>query len=403
MTPFMAFPDYHQIPSIEVSTKSTFPKTLPENIHMPKLDLNYMDKDYIDKILPTDSTFCKEMASQGFQSDALMGAWSYSHYSTNYGLVDPNMDRGAVVLHPDGRMSACIADGVSGDGPLSTFVAQLSCQYIALELNKAPLHFTENLQANQQIVSTLLQQCAASIKNEFTLKRRWEDTRFKGSSTIAFATCSPVGNNLHKVHVGALGDSAVFHLSRTDKQITQLNQIHRDLLPGGRGWNLSDCGGCIMASGTLYKLPNLEVSSSLICEQDLLILVTDGLIDNLPEQQIPQAIRLIACHSFFDRSLDDLLKMKRSWCLGSIPSIPTVQELEGFIRDNDPSGLNDSAEITTELVTKRLSTYLEWLTQPVYCMIDRVAQGLQRGPVLHALGMPKLDDCMIITIKPYRG
>ena len=391
------FAQQQQILMNTASTKSMFPQALPETIHMPKLQLEYLGKS-----ISKEHVFHSQMASQGPVVDSVIGAWAYAHNSTNYNSLSfeypqgVNMDRGAIISHSDGRMSACIADGVGGDGPLSTFVAHLVCQYIALELNKAPVHyFTEDQKTNLQIISNLLNNCVRAITNEFNHRR----APLKGSSTLAFATCTPLAEGLHKVQTAALGDSAIFHLSVTEREAKQLNAIHRNILPEGTS-DISDCSGCIMANGSFYKLQNLEVASFILKEEDLLILATDGLLDNLPPKQIPEMISLIVCHPFFDRCVDELIPLKRGWNVGKLPTVPTVEQLKEFVLQNDPEGLDSRAKITTDLVTKRLTTYLQWLTMPVLRLIDRVKSGLQEGPIQFMPGMPKLDDSMIITIKP---
>ncbi|MBS0654304.1 MAG: hypothetical protein JSR46_00875 [Verrucomicrobia bacterium] len=357
----------HQIDTAPLPLTGVEVETETALISMPSLCTNNLH--LLPASLETDEVQKAELGSQGFFiSDD--GSFTYSHesnvslsfYKSDLGLpFAVNMDRGGVVTRPDGSHAACIADGASGDGFFSAFVAQMICEHFLKTYLCKSMQFTENSIQNRLIATDEFYNCAQVVHKQ-------SPNALQGSSTALFVECVPVGQknqkNLYRVQTIALGDGAAFLINFGENKIAQLNKITRRLDSQGYP-DATHAGGLISSKAYIERLENTCATYIEASEDDYIILVTDGFLDNVRDDQDLQLTYFIARHPFFDQPVEQLTKYDRfweNWQDWRKTQLPTIEQLKKFICDNSKGHKFVFPKPTPEQVTKRLATYVKLIT-----------------------------------------
>ncbi|MBS0654235.1 MAG: hypothetical protein JSR46_00515 [Verrucomicrobia bacterium] len=315
------------------------------------------------------------------------GSYAYNHASSlpsSYFKIQKglpfaiNMDRGGVVCRKNGSLAACIADGVSGAGYFSAYVAHMIADYFLQQFATHSLPFTEDMEKNSHIALKLFADCTNHVHARTPGK-------LHGASTALLVECMPTENTKYLVKAIALGDSAVFHINTAERTSTQLNKINRKCDEEGKPIR-KDSGGCIHSNGKIYLHENICAAYTYAEESDYLVLVTDGFLDNVKDGRVNELIALVAFHPFFDKFFELLMRLRKRWDYTS--ELPSIEQLYQFISDNSLEEIRDFPRPTAEQITTRLATYVKIVTT------------YYRPEKLHSDDAPKPDDYMIITISP---
>ncbi len=156
-----------------------------------------------------------------------------------------------------------------------------------------------------------------------------------------------VGDGGWSVHGAALGDAVAILVDGRRGRARVLNAVHR------RCTSALDSGGqagmCLGVDGTV------EVFTAPVTRDDLIILATDGLTDNLLEAELPALLPLIATAHFFDASPaapcpTTLLAPAR---------LPTVDDVRDAVAS---AGFDDMLAVAPHTVAQRLVNYVLWVT-----------------------------------------
>lgn len=373
-------------------------------IYSPNLSLDLIAD--LPGVLNSNDLLREQIGSQGFfVSDD--GSCAYSHESSvpyHYYLSPKgadlpfigcfvNMDRGGITCRADGTFAACIADGAGGRGYFSAFLAQMICNGFMELLSKESVGFTEDQDRNKTITKNLFKEIAFDF-----LKY---DSSHDAASTALFAECVSAGHAVsgkkkYQLHFGSIGDSAIIHVNNATKKAKQLNTIERDLDEFGQP-DCTSAGGSIWL-GSIRESRKIDASRLEISEDDHVILVTDGFLDNVGDGRIDELVETVIYEPFFDQSFDMLTKYDRFWEDEEYAFLPTVEQMKEFIDKNKSGQLLDTNP-TAEQITKRLWNYTKLVT------FNRSRQEdlfYQEKKFCHPYGnyTPKTDDAMIITISP---
>ncbi|MBS0656013.1 MAG: protein phosphatase 2C domain-containing protein, partial [Verrucomicrobia bacterium] len=337
------------------------PKLGPKNAHC--FAMTSLPTDCFSRLPAALIDYAKELGSQGFYVSP-DGSCAYSHetsYPLSFFLKDKtpcivNMDRGGVVSRPDGSVAACVADGVSGGGYFSAFVAHMVSDYLLRAFSDKSLPFTDDAEANKKIAQELFAACGTYTNNLS------EPTHCRGQSTVLFAECIPVGardgKKVYCVQVAALGDGAAFCINGQTQKVTQLNTITRVLNSQGKQ-SVNDTGGCIHAHGFIESKGNTSTARWEALEGDYIVLATDGLLDNARDEKVEELIQYIAFNPFFDRPFEELVKYPRTWEKGYEFKLPTIEEISHLIECSTGSPVSFDLHPTAEQITKRLANYIK--------------------------------------------
>jgi serine/threonine protein phosphatase PrpC len=380
------------------------------DISIPSLNTNNLN--LLPASLHTDELLAIQLGSQGFFKSC-DNSYAYNHESSvcssyyQYTEQIPyvvNMDRGGVVRRPDGSHAACIADGVGGDGYHAAFVAQMICEHFLNTFSHKSMGFTEDPILNKKIAAEVFQACADQVS-------KLSPNTLIGGSTALFVECVPAGQrdekNRYLIQVAALGDGAIIHINSEENKILQLNTIHR------YNNDRYDCGGCVSSWGFIKNQENIVASSVEASEDDYILLVTDGFLDNVRDDKVLEVVELVAFHPFFDQPFEKLVNYNRFWEDKSSPQLPTIEDIKKFILDNDVEKVSTVQKPTSEQITKRLANYTKLVTYLAYRLEDATyTRRLSEPQVVSKPQVattsttnahdhdPKTDDYMIITMTP---
>lgn len=334
--------------------------------------------------------------SQGLQVSS-DGSYALSHQSTipsnyyrnKYGNLDSafieqfrvpsgvltlenlNMDRGWV-----GRLgsmvAACVADGVSGNGIRSMHVAQMCMnsvfQYFMIH---GPCRFQSSNGVTAESGIRVFQEVQNVVSDD--------EDYLMGATTCAFAGITQKEGEGSFVEGAAIGDSAVIHVDVERGIATRLNLIARE--EGKR----SNTGGQIVGGSRELNDQAVVGFSVQVDPKDLVILASDGLVDNLISTA---AIPRIVSNPIFAKVPTPV------WMENSLPSLEC---LDSITAQKDPL-----VSITASVATERLNNYVRWVT------FNRAAieqawyaehNAEERFPVEYKEMCAKTDDVIIIAIK----
>lgn len=385
---------------------------VPINGFLFDLDIKYLN--FLPASLETDVSKEAQLGSQGF-FEASDGSYACVHGSSNapsFLLNEKgmpyliNMDRGGVVVNPEGGHAACIADGLGSGGYFSAYVAHIICKYFLKTCSAKSCDFIWNSGRNEQVADDLFDDCANEVE--------YHSPNFlTGSSTALFVNCVPTDKRndkqMYRIWVTALGDCAAIHINNEKKTACQLNKIKRSLTSNGKP-DVKSTGGHIRSDGSMRHPENIVVSTIEATEDDFLVLVTDGFLDNVRENKVNEVIGLVAFTSLFDEPFEKLATYNRFWECPEDSTLPTFDDLVKFISINANEKEFSPKRPTTSQITKRLENYIKLVTyyrsqmeENYYKTVPKQTMGAKRKDTSVSNRddkIPKTDDYMIITMNP---
>lgn len=325
-----------------------------ENRHELALFPTALTNRLLEEARGTTRGTSHELGSQGWQisfgkSRVLL------HESTvpknEYGPVFRNMDRG-IVGQKEGLNYGVVCDG-AGSELYALQAAQSFAETIAKGLDKYSKELRVDLNAIKdedevEKASKELVKQAAQIFNEAA-----SSIEVAGGATVVFATFGKTSSDSFFVNGAAVGDCAAIHIDRNQLSATQLNTVTKQ-----DPHNKKDSGGQICAGVSNNEdISNASVFCQGIAKEDVVILTSDGLVDNIYEGQLEKIIPLIIFNSKFDASVDQLLSEQQPWLETNPPSLPSEDQLKQFTRD---SKIN--ADVDNVTIAKRLNNYVKFVT-----------------------------------------
>eukprot|EP00040_Diaphanoeca_grandis_P022053 m.117990 g.117990 ORF g.117990 m.117990 type:complete len:462 (-) comp28624_c0_seq1:355-1740(-) len=264
-----------------------------------------------------------------------------ARYNTPEGEVI-NMDRGGFGHHNDRVNYGCVFDGVTSGGKINAYAAQAFADYTCAFLQERATMLKTT--AIETFASELFSGCIAPTNNP---KRRMLAYDAEGgSATGVYVTISDTRKKDHFEVTGAnIGDAAALMLNETQTEARLISAT--SLRATGRP---TDTGGQLTMSMGIngdiwpFKCP---------CKSDeIIILCTDGLTDNLHLPELGTIIPFIARCPEFDR----VPTMDCRTCYGENPHYPSFVELQDMLGKVSPS----LASATQ--VAQRLCNYTRWVT-----------------------------------------
>lgn len=158
-----------------------------------------------------------------------------------------------------------------------------------------------------------------------------------GAATFIVASARKVADG-YQVNGAALGDSVALHISMgTQMAAKQLNTVQR------REGSKSDSGGQICAGDQVVNLEKTSSFSANVAAEDLIILASDGLIDNLQRIDL---LPLILQNPLFDQPI------KNKWMRKDFPGTDQLMQLLNGQQASNPTPV--------QAVT-RLNNYVDWV------------------------------------------
>ncbi|MDR3624545.1 MAG: hypothetical protein P4L16_05345 [Chlamydiales bacterium] len=315
---------------------------------------------YLKKYPNVDDKFCAQNYLTKFYVTSMEGM---------------NMDRGAVGSRYDGTHFACLADGVGGGGIFSMHAAQGFCEQAIRELDSNPSLLTsKNPDKRGKELFERLVNAPGPAQIESA-----------GAATMVVAATETRSDGFYNINGAALGDSVVIHVDGDKHAATQLNVVKR------KEGSKSDSGGQILAGTGLEKEENICGFSKKVKKEDLVILASDGLTDNIVSIDL---LPLILYNPFFDSQKEPRAFSK---------DLPDRKELEALLQEERTP--------TPEQAVTRLNNYVEWVIfQRRQMESEGLALEIQAGGAKNArmdglqriLKSPeapcgKTDDVMIIA------
>ena len=341
--------------------------------------------------------------SQGFQAST-DGSRVLFHDSTvplnEYGPEFRNMDLGGVGQR-DGLNFGVVCDG-AGSSKSAMNAAQAFTQSLLKNL------FDNAYEMRGSIANEDLKEQAIEMfeKAAFTSEG--------GNSTAVFVTFVRGDNGHLQVRGGAIGDSVALHIQRNGGSAEQLNTINKQ-----NAEDKKDSGGQIVSGLGRRANPDLQncsVFNRNISQNDIVVLASDGLTDNIYFGQLEQIVPLIIFSSKFDESVENLLQQDQPWLAGDKPGLPDINQMNKFVE-----GYLFDTNVDNETIARRLNTYVKFIadagTKAAQKAVDDINAIYERADLSHAEKneqviqyrervnaeqklVSKTDDLMIVVLSP---
>lgn len=271
-----------------------------------------------------------------------------NYYRARYGTPEGeviNMDRGGFGHHPDQCNYACVYDGVTSGGKINAYAAQAFTDFTCAFLeHRAQLLKTVDISS---FAKQLFGGCVDSVNNP---KGELNDYDAEGgSATGVYVTVSKKPKDSLEICGANIGDASAFLLDETQTHARTISTT--SVRATGRP---TDTGGQLTMSMGIngdiwpFKCP---------CHaNDVIILCTDGLTDNLHMPELGTIVPFIARSTVFD----GVPTIECRTCSGTHPHYPTLAELETIL------GPPQSQLASTAQIAVRLANYTHWVTAYSY-------------------------------------
>eukprot|EP00041_Stephanoeca_diplocostata_P025387 m.662151 g.662151 ORF g.662151 m.662151 type:complete len:522 (+) comp22738_c0_seq22:564-2129(+) len=312
-----------------------------------------------NELVPGMSTRINSLSSQGmFVSDD--GSAALSHASTSpknfykacYNSDDViNMDRGSFGHTRNGTNFGSVFDGVTAGGKINAYAAQAfsDCTYRFLMDNAAK--FEQGSGVNDQLAKDLFSAAIDPSSNPGTVS----DGQYEaegGSATGLFVMFQDTGKRDYVIANGAsIGDTAaiVCYNRRCESHIISTGGYRRSASARDTGGQLIMCIGI---DGEIWSF------SAPVGRSDLVILCTDGLLDNVRSEEIPVLLPMIIRLDVFDAEAPVGCP---TTCADKahLPTMSDVLMYAGKTRE-----LVENMELPSpEIAARRLHNYVQWVTK----------------------------------------
>ena len=331
------------------------------------------------------------------------------------------LSRSPILIRPhfhsdlrDGTNFGCIFDGVTAGGKINAYAAQAFSDFVLGWLSqKHHLFRSSDRIRNAELARSIMSSATQGSHNP--VHRNLEYEAEGGGATGAFVTFQKLSANTAMLHGASVGDSAVIVVHQRQGMARQINTVLRK--------HDRDTGGqltmCIGIDGPVWYLCE-EVTAD-----EMVILSTDGLTDNLYLPELDRIVPLLICARLFDDTVkfecDEVQEHQRKPALAYLLSIVKVDGLDALV------------QVTCHKAAVRLFNYVEWVTRSFFkqeelyyenCLQmnalqtspDRESAEVQREvETLKAetesmaaqrratAKAAKTDDAMIVAIKPFNS
>ncbi len=314
-------------------------------------------------------------------------------------------------------------DGVTSGGVVNAYAAQSFAETILASLRE--LHTTITPDNLETLSTAMLEQCTRLANNPKHTNPAYDAEG--GSATVAFAIVNPTPQPLApgivphdpahgrpvQVLGAAVGDAAAYVIDSQKRHALRLNTVVR------RNGSARDTGGQItMGQGILGTVCTFTAA---VHETGFVLLATDGLTDNVNEEDSSAIIPLIMSSPYFDsipaRPCETLSQ--------PTPHLPSLVELAHALDGGPQPQALDTVSCAT--AAQRLVNYIDWITQPIQRAENQYYQAMLQEADLSQLKQTleiqmtrealvtsmreleaarkaghagKTDDCMIVVFKP---
>lgn len=358
------------------------------------------DFDHIVKMAEKNPDLRKQLGSQGLKvsqnsSSAYLHESTYSSVSYNDKQLKHyvNMDRGAFFTKTDGTNGACVCDGLGGDGCFSAFVAQMVTQAVVKEFASSASKFHRIHDTIQTEAARFFTMLSQSLIYQRASQYRKLPYSGMGSTTVAVANfvtiADTVGSPTFLVQAATIGDSSIFHLSMSKKEVVSVLSSRRSITSSHTSSIDNFCS-------INYANDLLETCITKVQPEDIIILATDGLTDNIRDGELCKVITRVVFSTFFDQPQEMLLKLERPW-EKKYCQLPSIEDLEAFMQLG--TCLPSDAPTPVQIVS-RLFAYTRVVTWYLSSLYEKEDQGKQVFFPPLSQHDSKPDDCMIIAIRP---
>lgn len=255
-----------------------------------------------------------------------------------------NGDRGVSFQAANGTNVAIVCDATSGSKRHGVHAANKFTMMMANFITHYPDVF-EGGENNEEVAKLFT--ALAKLEPQADGKALFEGRNDTGDATMSVVTFNKTEDGNLKVSGAALGDALAIHVDVDNGKAHQLNQVKRI------NNNAGDPGGVLIRGRGIDG----EVScfEKKVKDNDLVIVASDGLLDNIDEKEIGNQIPLIIRNSIFDNEIEE----DCPWTKKENPHRVTTSELKGL----GEKPLEELSSITPEVASKRLENYLMWVTK----------------------------------------
>jgi serine/threonine protein phosphatase PrpC len=350
------------------------------------------------------STDISVLGSQGLTSTVDRSiAWIHAttvpaeYYEASYNIKGGcNMDRGGCGQTQAGYNFACVFDGVSAGGKINAYAAQAFSEITLSNLGSCGVWAidTDPLTSLHNTSKEIFAQATAQQSNPGLINAEYDADG--GSATGVFAFIRPrsltSGRSAGTSEVCgvAIGDAMAIRITTRSSDSGHQPRLHQ---PEAfvlntferRGHDATDTGGQL----TMGVGINGEVSPFCegMGEEDVIVLASDGLGDNIVTAELTEIIPFIVRMPFFEQygrlvaggaahhpGCKGVEKGAKSWRTHSPPTMADLtthfggQDQDSGDDATDPTDPTDPtalSSITCEQVSLRLVGYLRWVTEPM--------------------------------------
>jgi hypothetical protein len=241
----------------------------------------------------------------------------------------------------------CIFDGVTAGGKINAFAAQSFTDSVLSWLGDNPTAFRRaQTERNTELARQVMLAATESRLNPGLTEPAYQADG--GSATGAFVTFQKISKTAAHLHGGSIGDVAVLVVHLRQELARQLNPVFRK--------HDKDTGGQLTMSigldGPVWPL-SCEVTSD-----EIVVLSTDGLTDNLNMPELDRVLPLILRAQLFD----SIVPFDCEPICKSPPMKPTYT----FLRDLTRNHLDPLAAVPCRAACVRLFNYVEWVTRSYF-------------------------------------
>eukprot|EP00037_Helgoeca_nana_P012830 m.117141 g.117141 ORF g.117141 m.117141 type:complete len:531 (+) comp21676_c0_seq1:283-1875(+) len=321
--------------------------------------------------VPGQGTKIDVLSSQSllFSTDgsAALDHRSYSppnFYKACYRQEPINMDRGCFGHCSNGTNFGCVFDGVTAGGKINAYAAQAFAEYTYKFLIEKHLDFKQGTGVNELLARQVFAGAIAKANNPVSRASEFEAEG--GSATGLFMMFEPCGRDDYVIaHGASIGDTAAIlcYAERCECRIISTTGFRRTD-------NARDTGGQLtMGMGINGEIWNF---STPVGVNDLVILSTDGLMDNLRGSDISQLVSIVIRCKAFDAFPDKVCPT----VYGDDPMLPRIADVLAFAGNPDVRDFDDIPLPEPAIAVLRLSHYVAWITMALSELENRY-YGLQ--------------------------
>eukprot|EP00038_Savillea_parva_P003311 m.123980 g.123980 ORF g.123980 m.123980 type:complete len:563 (+) comp11139_c3_seq1:529-2217(+) len=261
-----------------------------------------------------------------------------------------NMDRGSFGHCSNKTNFGCVFDGVTAGGKINAYAAQAFAEYTYKFLVSKHKEFRQGTGVNELLARQMFAGAIDRANNPATRSGKFEAEG--GSATGIFIMFEPCGRDDYVIANGAsIGDTAAIlcYAERCECRVLSTTGFRRSD-------NARDTGGQLsLGMGINGEIWNF---SSPVGVDDLVILCTDGLTDNLRSSDLSVLLPIVIRSSAFDAYPPEVCPC----VFGDKPSLPRVADVLKYTGHTHESDFDGMPLPEPAVAVLRLSHYIAWVT-----------------------------------------